>query len=187
MAEYPNTPNDLYTFARTLVLKFSKEKHPPSSDDRPIGLRNVELTPLPEAMDLFAQFGDVRKRLKHADRVKLAHAVEQIVLSLTIGTRMAETGKIEHREVRPPLCDEFERRSSLNAAAVCPCGAPLHAGTAGLDQIPKGRRDRAVLVRAALPGQPPVALHDPNYDGNNRASGEWSLTACGRLTASEII
>ena len=47
-----------------------------------IDRRTVELEPLPEAMEVIAQFGDLRKRLKHADRVKLAHAVKQTVLSI---------------------------------------------------------------------------------------------------------
>jgi hypothetical protein len=60
--------------------------------------RNSELEPLPEAMDVIAQFGDLRKRLKHADRVKLAHAIRQTVVSVTIGTRTAKTGEITHPE-----------------------------------------------------------------------------------------
>jgi BMFP domain-containing protein YqiC len=60
--------------------------------------RNGKLEPLPEAMDVIAQFADLGMKLGLADRVKLAHAVKQTVASITIGTRMATTGEIEHRE-----------------------------------------------------------------------------------------
>jgi BMFP domain-containing protein YqiC len=60
--------------------------------------RNSELEPLPEALDVIAEFADLGKKLKVADRVKLAHAVKQTVVSVTIGTRMATTGEIKHRE-----------------------------------------------------------------------------------------
>ncbi len=57
-----------------------------------------ELEPIPEALDVIAEFGDLRQKLKQADRVKLAHAVKQTVASITIGMRKAKTGQIEHIE-----------------------------------------------------------------------------------------
>jgi hypothetical protein len=56
------------------------------------------LEPLPEALEVIAEFGDLRQKLKLADRVKLAHAVKQTVVSITIGIRQAKTGKLSHPE-----------------------------------------------------------------------------------------
>ena len=47
---------------------------------------------------VIAEFGDLRQKLKLADRVKLAHAVKQTVVSITIGMREAKTGQIKHIE-----------------------------------------------------------------------------------------
>ena len=57
-----------------------------------------DLEPLPEALEVISQFGEISDRLELADRVKLAHAIKQTVVSITIGVRPAKTGKVEHRE-----------------------------------------------------------------------------------------
>jgi len=56
------------------------------------------LEPLPEALEVIAEFGDLRQKLKLADRVKLAHAVKQTVVSITIGIRQTTTGNLSHPE-----------------------------------------------------------------------------------------
>lgn len=78
-----------------LLMKWREEEA--ELADR-IERRNGELEPLPEALDVIAHFADLGKKLKQADRVKLAHAVKQTVVSIAIGTRLATTGEIQHRE-----------------------------------------------------------------------------------------
>ena len=78
-----------------LLMKWREEEA--ELADR-IEQRKAQLEPLPEALDIIAKFGDLRDDLAMADRVKLAHAVKRTVTSVVIGTRMAKTGDIEHRE-----------------------------------------------------------------------------------------
>jgi hypothetical protein len=59
---------------------------------------NRHLEPLPEAIDVIQRYGQLVDQLHDADRVKLAHAISMTVSSITIQTRMAKTGQIEHRE-----------------------------------------------------------------------------------------
>lgn len=56
------------------------------------------LEPLPEAIDVIQRYGQLVDQLHYADRVKLAHAISLTVSSITIRTRIAQTGQIEHRE-----------------------------------------------------------------------------------------
>ncbi|MEI8213760.1 MAG: recombinase family protein [Planctomycetota bacterium] len=60
---------------------------------------NKHLEPLPEAIDVIQQYGALVDRLHNADRVKLAHAISLTVASITIETRNAKTGDIEHPEL----------------------------------------------------------------------------------------
>ena len=64
----------------------------------------VRLEPLPEALEVIAEFGDLRQKLKLADRVKLAHAVKQTVASITIGIRQAKTGQISRTPSTSASC-----------------------------------------------------------------------------------
>jgi len=48
---------------------------------------------------MIRQYGVLVDRLKNIDRVKLAHAVSLTVSSITIETRIATTGDIEHPEL----------------------------------------------------------------------------------------
>jgi hypothetical protein len=60
---------------------------------------NKHLEPLPEAIEVIQQYGALVERLQNADRVKLAHAISLTVASITIETRTATTGDIEHPEL----------------------------------------------------------------------------------------
>jgi site-specific DNA recombinase len=60
---------------------------------------NKHLEPLPEAIEVIQQYGALVERLQNADRVKLAHAISLTVGSITIETRTATTGDIDHPEL----------------------------------------------------------------------------------------
>lgn len=57
------------------------------------------LEPLPEAIDVIQQYGALVERLHNADRVKLAHLLSLTVASITIESRIANTGDIEYPEL----------------------------------------------------------------------------------------
>jgi hypothetical protein len=61
--------------------------------------RGRELQPLPDALNVLARISDVPGNLVKADKAKLAHAIRQTVVSITIGTGPARTGKIEYKEM----------------------------------------------------------------------------------------
>jgi hypothetical protein len=84
-----------FTAISKVLTKWQEEE--PDLADR-IDRRNSGLEPLPEALDAIAPFADFGKKLKVADRVKLAHAAKHTAVSIIIGTRMATNGGIEHRE-----------------------------------------------------------------------------------------
>ena len=71
--------------------------------------RTTELEPLPEAIDVIERLGELFSKLKKADRLKLADAVRRTVVSISIGTRTAKTGEIEH----PELFGELSIHESL--------------------------------------------------------------------------
>jgi hypothetical protein len=60
---------------------------------------NKHLEPLPEAIEVIQQYGALVERQQNADRVKLAHAILLTVASITIETRTATTGDIDHPEL----------------------------------------------------------------------------------------
>ncbi len=78
-----------------LVMKWREEEA--ELADR-IERRHSEIEPLPEALDVISRCSEISDQLDLADRVKLAHAVKQTVVSVTIGARQVTTGIIEHRE-----------------------------------------------------------------------------------------
>jgi len=61
--------------------------------------RNRDLEPLPEALSVLARISDVPGNLDKADKAKLAHAIQQTVASITIGTGPAQTGEIQYKEM----------------------------------------------------------------------------------------
>jgi site-specific DNA recombinase len=75
---------------------------------------NRHLEPLPEAIDVIQRYGQLVDQLQNADRVKLAHAVSLTVVSITIQTRKARTGEIEHAE----LLGEMRLHESLSAKPI---------------------------------------------------------------------
>jgi BMFP domain-containing protein YqiC len=76
--------------------------------------RGRDLEPLPESLEVIAAYGDLSTRLKQADRVKLAHAMKQTVVSITIGTRTATTGKLTH----PELFGELRLHEALHVKPI---------------------------------------------------------------------
>jgi hypothetical protein len=60
---------------------------------------NKHFEPLPEAIEVIHKYVALVERLQIADRVKLAHAISLTVASITIESRTATTGDIEHPEL----------------------------------------------------------------------------------------
>jgi hypothetical protein len=60
--------------------------------------RGSDLKPIPEAMRVISRFSEIRQNLAEADRVKLAHAIQLTVASITIQVRETKTGQITYNE-----------------------------------------------------------------------------------------
>lgn len=77
---------------------------------------------------MIQQYGALVDRLHNADRVKLAHAISLTVASITIETRTAKTGNIEH----PELVGKLQLHESLATKPMASPTLPLDAERYGV-------------------------------------------------------
>ena len=61
--------------------------------------RNHSLEPIPEALSILSRYSEITENLAKADQAKLAVAIRQTIVSITIGIHDAKRGKISYREI----------------------------------------------------------------------------------------